>query len=366
MMKKNKHMNSTESKDLPSSSIKPKKHKTWPKIVWSVLATLLASLIVWVSVSLGTSNGVMNLVLRNAFAGSQNIGEPEWMGETYTGLQYAQDVEADTLDLYVPTSNKKTPLLIVVHGGGFIENDSNSRQATLMYQYFRSEVYSVASINYRLSPETTYPEPVSDVKAAIRYLRYNAEAYGFDTDKFTIFGESAGGYLATMAALSDDDEYTSVPFNGEASAGTISANVSSLIDFYGVLDFENYDSDFDELGTPHWLTSLVGTSDSTTRDNSIITKFLGKKLTSCAASELKEINPLSRLEGTTKNLDIYISHGSVDITVSKLQSMRFYDLAKYALPNNKVKYVEEKNFKHADDRFYTHENLASIKEFLED
>jgi len=67
--------------------------------------------------------------------------------------------------------------------------------------------FVVASVDYRLSHEAPFPGALIDVKAAVRYLRAHAKRYSIDTGKFGVSGESAGGYLASMTALTSDKEF---------------------------------------------------------------------------------------------------------------------------------------------------------------
>ena len=62
----------------------------------------------------------------------------------------------------------------------------------------------VASVQYRTSNEAVFPAQLQDVKAAIRYLRAHAERYCIDSEHFGVMGESAGGHLTAMAALTGD------------------------------------------------------------------------------------------------------------------------------------------------------------------
>lgn len=332
-------------------------------LIGAIAVILVLAIIV---VSLVTSTGLVNLLLRNALAFDKSIPDPGWSGKSYEHIAYSEVSESDYLDLYVPDSDKKMPLIVMVHGGGFLANDSQSRQAVLMYQYLRNIGYACASINYRLAGEATYPAAVEDVKAAIRFLRANADEYGYDADRFAIWGESAGGYLATMAALSGEGEYTGVKYIGEEETASVSAKVSALIDFYGVLDLDWVDGDFQGLGTPNWLLTLVGTNDAAGRDDSFAALFVGRTINTLSSEELRELSPTARVTSELENKDIqvYITHGSVDITVPKVQSERLYSACLEILGEEKVTYREMQNFKHADDRFYLPENLEAVKEFL--
>ena len=82
--------------------------------------------------------------------------------------------------------------------GGFVYNDSQSRQAQLMYRYFRDHGYACASVNYRLAQEAAFPAGVEDVKSAIRFLRANAEKYGYDPERFAIWESQLGVFISDL------------------------------------------------------------------------------------------------------------------------------------------------------------------------
>lgn len=337
------------------------KKRKWPFIIGIPLLIIL----VIVVVSLATSTGLVNLLLRNALAWDLSFPEREWSGATYENVRYSEISEADYLNLYVPDSGEQPPLLILVHGGGFVSNDCTSRQARLMYEYFRANGYACASINYRLADEAIYPAAIEDVKAAVKFLRTHAGEYGYDPDRFVLWGESAGGYLATMVALCGDDEYNGVPFIGEDESGDVSARVSALVDYYGIVQMETTIDDFAELGTPRWLLALTG--GGSVRSDYTTNSFLGGPLSGLTADQLREIDPQTRIsEALAERVRaVYISHGSVDITVPKLQSERLAEACADVLGSEYVAYAEQLNLKHADDRFYTDENLLPLKEFLD-
>lgn len=319
----------------------------------------------WIIKSLVTGAGVPNLIIQNMAAFKRNIPALAFAGKSYEHIQYAMESPAEYLDIYVPDAQEKPPLLILVHGGAFIYDDSQSRPAKLMYQYMRANGYAVATVNYRLAQEARFPAAVCDVKAAVRYLRANAEQYGYDAERFAIWGESAGGYLACMAAFTEDEIYSDVAFVGENQAKPVSGGLSAVVDFYGVLDFDKSISDFALSGVPRWLPRLIGMADLDS-DKSIVTKFLGGNIETYTQEQRNALSPTYFAKNLKdKRLQVYIQHGSVDITVPKTQSERLYETLKSALGDEKVTYCEMKNLKHGDDRFYTPKNLKLVKEFLD-
>ena len=122
----------------------------------------------------------------------------------------------------------KLPLVIFVHGGAFVVG---SKDDTVPLELL-SQGYAVASIGYRLGTDAKFPAQVEDGKAAIRWLRANAARFGLDPDRFAVFGESAGGYLAAMLGTTGDVKDFDVGEHLDQSS-----RVQAVIDFYGPTDF---------------------------------------------------------------------------------------------------------------------------------
>lgn len=141
-----------------------------------------------------------------------------------------------SLDVYEPSSAGRHPLLIFVHGGSWAFGSSNiTAQSQVVQQVVAgvlSRGFAVASVNYRLAPADTWPAQIIDVRCAIRYLRSTADRWGVDTSRFAAMGNSAGGQLVSLAALSAGQ----VPAwdNGQFPAG--SSSVAAVVDCWGPVD----------------------------------------------------------------------------------------------------------------------------------
>lgn len=120
-----------------------------------------------------------------------------WFGHTRKDLK---------LDLIYPEDKtKKYPCVVWVCGGGWLSIDKSAHLAYLS-QLARSG-FVVASVEYRTSNEAVFPTQLQDVKSGIRYLKAHADRYSIDTKRIGVMGESAGGYLASMAGLVNDKKY---------------------------------------------------------------------------------------------------------------------------------------------------------------
>lgn len=114
-----------------------------------------------------------------------------------------RDLKMDII--YPEDKTKKYPCVVWICGGAWIRMDRSAHMAYLA-ELARSG-FVVASVEYRTSNEGCFPIQLQDVKAGIRYLRALSDRYNIDTERFGVMGESAGGYLAAMAALADDPAF---------------------------------------------------------------------------------------------------------------------------------------------------------------
>ena len=290
-------------------------------------------------------------------------------------MRYSDISETDYLNLYVPNA-ENPPLIVLVHGGGFVLNDLESRQAQLFYQYFRDRGYACATVNYRLAQEAPFPAAVQDVKAAVRFLRANAAQYGYNADRIAIWGESAGGYLATMAAVTNDDEFNDLPFIGEdALASPVSARISVLLDDYGAVQLETRQeriAAFDQLGIPAivvkiaagWLDdTLKGTPYDTVEDY-----WIGRDIASLSPEERNPFTPgwyVQKNLAGRDDLHVLIRHGDADITVPMTQSLGLYEQLCLAMGGDHVRLSLVHNCGHAGEKLFGDECMDQVKAFLD-
>ena len=302
----------------------------------------------------------------------------EWTGgTTYKNVQYSDVSETDYLNLYVPDGDDPAPLIVLVHGGGFVLNDCESRQAQLFYQYFRDHGYACATVNYRLAQEAPFPAAVEDVKCAVRYLRANAEKYGYNADHIAIWGESAGGYLATMASVTTDEEFSSLPFIGEEDLDEpVSGKIDVLLNFYGAMVLEPREerlAAFKELDMPGFIVTmsnmwLMDMMKDYPQYESWEDLWLGKNMTEMTEEEKQAFTPAYYVRKNLNDrtdLKVMIWHGDADITVPRTQSEMIYDAYRETIGDGNVQIRIFRNYKHASDKFYTDENLSELEAYLD-
>ncbi|WP_142910433.1 alpha/beta hydrolase, partial [Klebsiella pneumoniae] len=103
----------------------------------------------------------------------------------------------------VPRTKILKPAIIYFPGGGFMTAEHN--KFVEMRMALAKAGFVVAAAEYRTIPDT-FPAPVIDAKAAVRYLRQHAPEYGIDPLRIGVFGDSAGGWLAQMLGTTNGDK----------------------------------------------------------------------------------------------------------------------------------------------------------------
>ena len=136
--------------------------------------------------------------LAAAFLGTKHRELPP----TYADVQYGKS-DAAILDFWQPESADPAPLFVWIHGGGFHSGDKDTINPILLKALLNNGI-SVASINYRLTNEATYPAQMLDGARAIQFLRSRAPAWNIDKTRIAAGGGSAGAGIAQWIAFHND------------------------------------------------------------------------------------------------------------------------------------------------------------------
>ncbi|MFC6020817.1 alpha/beta hydrolase fold domain-containing protein [Plantactinospora solaniradicis] len=115
------------------------------------------------------------------------------------------DDRGHLLDLYLPADPRGDRPLILWTGGSGWMRDNGKDGAGPIAEVFTARGYAVAGVSIRSSGQGVFPAQLHDIKAAIRWLRSQARQYRLDPERFTVMGDSSGGWTAAMAALTGGD-----------------------------------------------------------------------------------------------------------------------------------------------------------------
>ncbi len=259
-------------------------------------------------------------------------------------VPYATLSPAEKLDIYLPNEGKGPfPIIVAIHGGSFIKGDKRDFQIVPMMEAL-NRGYAVVSINYRLSGEAKFPSQINDVKAAIRWIRANAEKYTLNSEKIAVWGDSAGGNLAALIGTSGN-----VKELEDLSMGnpTQSSRVDAVVDWYGPINFLT-------LGD-----QLQRNMQNDRRSNS---SYIGK-----TRDEAPELYMAASPETYIRpdNPPFFIQHGNADKIIPLRQSIDFAVKLENVLGKNKVFFQIIDGANHLDDKFTTPENINKVLDFLD-
>lgn len=125
--------------------------------------------------------------------------------------------ERQKLDLRLPRDPKGAPVVLWIHGGGWLAgNKENPPIAALTTQG-----YVVASMNYRYSTQAPFPAQLEDARSAVKWLRQHQTDFGYDGKRIAAWGHSAGGMMVSLLGSRQDKD----------------AEVQAVVNFSGPTDF---------------------------------------------------------------------------------------------------------------------------------
>ncbi len=164
--------------------------------------------------------------------------------ESWTDLDYAGDDEVyHKLDIYLPDEEKESyPAVVAIYGSAWFSNNLKANAFNTLGQPLLDAGFAVITPNHRASTDSLYPAQIHDIKAAIRFVRANANKYNIDTTFVGIAGSSSGGHLAALAGTSGGVKTASVgsaTFDIEGNVGEhtdFSSSVDAVVDWFGPTD----------------------------------------------------------------------------------------------------------------------------------
>ncbi|GAB4456355.1 MAG: hypothetical protein OHK0029_14100 [Armatimonadaceae bacterium] len=136
------------------------------------------------------------------------------------------------LDIYLPDNSPGLlPVVLYLHGGGWRTGSKDNPAGLFLVE----EGYALVSANYRLSGIAPFPAQIHDCKAAVRWIRANADRYGWDPARVGVFGVSAGGHLAALLGTTTGRNDTG--FDQAHNNQEFSSEVQAVVNICGPTDF---------------------------------------------------------------------------------------------------------------------------------
>jgi len=265
---------------------------------------------------------------------------------TYTDVAYASTSSAQKMDIYLPTGSGPFPVVVIIHGGGFLSGDKSGQEYNA--EAVVAKGMAVGRINYRLSSEAKDPAQIEDCKAAVRFLRANATKYNLNPDKIGSWGASAGGNLSAMLGTSSG--VTELEGANLGNSG-FSSKVIASVDWFGPINFLTMDAEATALGF------TITTNSSTSPES----KLMGAAVQTIP-DQIAKANPTTYI--TSDDAAFFIQVGSMDRNIPYTQSLNFYNALKTIKGSTDVSYELLDGAGHGGSQFSATSNMAKVTAFF--
>jgi len=258
----------------------------------------------------------------------------------YKDIIYARpDGLALGLDIYVPENIDKPALIVQIHGGAW---RFGSKDGGVPME-FVDHAYAVASLDFRQSTDAPFPAMIHDIKAGIRFLRANADAYGYDASKIAITGASSGAHLALLTGVSNG--HAELEGNLGDYPGT-SSDVQAILSYFAASDLTSILSQSTHFGLSVREPALELLLGSLPEDN--------EELAILAS-------PVYLVDADDPPL--LLLHGDMDPQMPINQSLQM--LGAYKAKGLDVSFDPVHGAVHGGPGFFDAEHLANALEFLD-
>lgn len=229
------------------------------------------------------------------------------------------------------------PVLLYIHGGGWIAGDKREQGLPLMHHVARNG-WVCFTANYRLSPGATFPDQLVDVKAALVWIREHGETYGADPSFIAVAGGSAGGHLAALAGLTEGDARYQPGFE------TADASVQATVAIYGIYDLT------DRMGpqADHFVPMLM--------EPIVMKAFLDDE-----PEKYREASPIDRVHRDIP--PFLVPQGNRDTLAPVVETRAFVD-RRQQTSNSRVVYMEFPGAQHIFDLGYSYQSAQMIEGVL--
>ena len=255
------------------------------------------------------------------------------------------------LDVYYPDNGQGPyPVIFYIHGGGWILGDKHSGAINCIISALESG-YVVISVDYRLAPETKFPENFYDIKTAVRWARANAEKYDFDPEKFAMVGDSAGGYFTLMAAVCGDNPAMEGEKYGYAG---VSSAIQAACDYYGPVDMTCEWSEYYKESQVKCMPTKVEGQPSFEEQEFCCVSAPSLAPLVCPDSYVHKDMP-----------PVLILHGHDDGVVPYQHSVKMADKIKKVCGEDRVKLIIYPERNHSDKDFLCPQSAKVVVEFFD-
>lgn len=266
-------------------------------------------------------------------------------------VAYATQSPAQKMDIYLPDiGDGPFSVIVTIHGGAWMFGDKGDIKNVHFLEGLKRN-FAVVCVNYRLSGEAQFPKQIYDCKAAVRFLRANAEKYHLDVERIAAWGASAGAHLAALLGTSRKVRKLEDFTMGNPGA---SSAVHAVVDWYGPTEsFIKMDEQLIASGMGEPNHSFSDSPES---------QLLGQTITE-VPDLVRFASPMTYIKATMP--PFLIQHGLKDSIVPVQQSLNFAAEIEKATDSKRVTLEILNDADHGDALFETPKNVVRVLDFLE-
>jgi acetyl esterase/lipase len=257
--------------------------------------------------------------------------------ERIKNVPYGEIRRRNLLDVYRHRSQPAgCPTLLQIHGGGWVVSSKNQQGKPIML-HLASRGWVCFAPNYRLSPRAAWPAHIIDVKRALAWIREHGADYGADPGFVVVTGGSAGGHLAALMALTENDPAYQPGFED------IDTSVQAAVPHYGVYDIAN---EVRRRGARQRLRMLE--------------RIVWQKPFADHREDYERASPLYRIHPDAP--PVFVIHGAHDSLVPVEEARHFVERLR-SVSRSPVVYAELPGTQHAFDVFPSIRTAHVIRAF---
>ncbi|MBQ9060763.1 MAG: alpha/beta hydrolase [Firmicutes bacterium] len=189
------------------------------------------------------------------------------------------------------------PVILLIPGGGFVTCRIDNKY-TNVQKYLAAHGYAVAIMEYHVIGQGRYMDAAADVRSAVEWLREHGAEHGLDKDRIALMGNSAGGYVAALAACEDGSD------------------IRCVVNFYGLSDLVNNKADYEEA-------AIQAHHKPESTDSQFVNGVESGKALTDDLQEAAKADPAFYIDG--KEPPFLHLHGDADLLVSPSQSVHLHE-----------------------------------------
>ena len=242
------------------------------------------------------------------------------------------------LDLYLPEGSTAAPLIVWVHGGAW----ENGNKSAMPLAPVIERGCAVASLDFSPASKAPFPGQIHEIKAAIRFLRAEAQRLGYDASRIAIAGASSGAHLAAVVGTSNDHRELEGALGNHAG---VSSDVHAILSYFAATNLTTILAQSTPFGLNIREPALKRLLGAAPKDNEALAKLA---------------SPVFQVDRTDPPLLLF--HGDQDPQMPINQSHELEGA--YEALGLDVELVVVHGAPHGGDAFYSPENVQRAVTFL--